>query len=172
MVSRARAAAAGVLTLLVVSVGCNTTNPDAPCHVEGKVTYNNSPVGGGFVYFHQADGSKLSLPIFANGTYSGELKEGTFTVTVETESLNPAAKHEYGKAGSGGGAASKYGKAAGGSPAPGAAKGGPQGSPAPEGSGTTGTYVKIPPKYTDKATSGLSVTLKRGKNEYNIPLTD
>jgi hypothetical protein len=47
MMTRARTAAAGVLTLLVMSVGCSPTNPDAPCRVEGKVTYNNSPVGGG-----------------------------------------------------------------------------------------------------------------------------
>jgi hypothetical protein len=171
MMTRARASAAGVLTLLLVSVGCNSANQDAPCHVEGKVTYNGSPVGGGFIYFHSADGTTTQLPIFASGTYTADLKEGTFTVTVDTESLNPANKQEY--HGSAGGGAGKYGKnPAAVAPPPAAPKGGQKSSPSPESAGNSGTYVKIPKKYSDKASSNLSVTLKRGKNEYNVPLTD
>jgi hypothetical protein len=171
MIPRARIAAAGVLTVLLVSVGCQTGNPEAPSRVQGKVTYNNAPVSGGFLFFHPADSAPVSIPIFANGTYSAELKEGTYTVTVDTESLNPAKRQEY--RGGGGGSAQMYGgKAAAAAPPPGAPKGGAQSSPGPESSGPEATYVKIPPKYTDKATSGLSVTLKRGKNDYNITLSD
>jgi hypothetical protein len=50
---------------------------------------------------------------------------------------------------------------------------GAQASPAPEeASVIQGTYTKIPRNYPDKGTSGLSVTLKRGKNEHDVPLTD
>src|SRR5262249_28674424 len=146
---------------------------EAPCRVEGKVTYNNNPVGGGTVYFHSADGVPYSVPIFANGTYTAELKEGTYTVTVDTESLNPAKKKEYRGGGGGGAAAKMYGgKGASGGANPSAPKGGAGSSPSPEGSAPQDTYVKIPSKYTDKATSGLSITPKKGKNEYNITMSD
>jgi len=173
MMTPVRIAAAGVLTLLVASVGCNSGNPDAPCRIEGKVTYNGNPVTGGFVIFHQADGTNVPLPIFANGTYTGNLKEGTFTVTVDTESLNPNKKEDNRAPG---GAAGAYGPAAGGGNAGGGVYASKykaqQGSPTPESAGPKPEYVKIPPKYTNASSSGLSVTAKRGKNEYNIPLTD
>lgn len=172
MMTRARFAAAGVLTALIVSIGCNSANPDAPCHIQGKVTYNGNPVTGGFVLFHQSDGNKVSLPIFANGSYTGDLKEGTYSVTVDTESLNPNKKTDSRAPGGAGGA---YGGAAGGN----ASGGGyaskykaQQASPTPEGAGPKPEYVKIPPKYMDPSSSGLSFTAKRGKNEYDIKLTD
>jgi hypothetical protein len=65
----------------------------------------------------------ISLPIFANGTYSGDLKEGTYTVTVDTESLNPAKKQKYRGQGGGGVGYQMYGKAGAASDAPAA---GPQ----------------------------------------------
>jgi hypothetical protein len=46
-------------------------------------------------------------------------------------------------------------------------------SPPPEGAGgAASVYVKIPAKYADKATSGLKVTLNKGKTQFDIPLTD
>jgi hypothetical protein len=165
-----RAGAAGLLSVLLAAAGCNSGNPNAPSSVHGTVTYNGSPVPGGFVVFHLPDGGKLPLPIGANGTYSGEFKEGTYTVAVETESLNPAKKQDYRGQG-GGGMAGKYGKAGGGNP--GGYKGkADKGSPMPENAGTSPQYVKIPAKYADPANSGLSVTLTKGKNEFNIALTD
>jgi hypothetical protein len=38
--------------------------------------------------------------------------------------------------------------------------------------GSMGPYVKIPAKYAAKETSGLKVTLKKGKNENNFKLED
>jgi hypothetical protein len=172
MMTPARITAGGVLALLITSLGCSPSNPDAPCRVEGKVTYNNNPVTGGTVCFHAADGVPYNFPIFANGAYNAELKEGTYTVTVETESLNPNKKEDNraatgargaygsgsgGKAG-GGGYSSKY-KAQ-------------QGSPMPDSGAPKAEYVKIPPKYAAASSSGLSFTAKRGKNEYPITLTD
>jgi hypothetical protein len=173
MMTRARVAAAGVLTVLIVSIGCNSGNPDAPCHIQGKVTYNGNPVTGGFVYFHQSDGTKVSLPIFANGTYSGDLKEGTLTVTVDTESINPNRKEDP-RGHQGGGAAGAYGGAGAqkGASAAVEAKYKQQSSPTPKDAGPQPAYMKIPSKYENPSTSNLSVTTKRGKNEYNIPLTD
>jgi hypothetical protein len=171
MMTRARFAAAGVLTVLIISIGCNSGNPDAPCRIEGKVTYNGNPVTGGLVYFHQSDGTKFSLPIFANGTYSGELKEGTYTVTVDTESINPNRKEDP-KARGGPGA--MYGGAGAnkGAAAANEAKYKQQGSPAPKDAGPQAAYMKIPAKYENPSSSGLSLTPKRGKNEYNITMSD
>jgi hypothetical protein len=47
-------------------------------------------------------------------------------------------------------------------------------SPKPEGArgGGGGTYVKIPSKYALPKTSPLRTTLKKGKNTYDIDLTD
>jgi hypothetical protein len=64
-----------------------------------------------------------------------------------------------GGAGAGGGASSSKYKAQ-------------QGSPTPENAGPKPEYVKIPAKYADPSSSGLSVTVKRGKNEHDFPLTD
>jgi len=136
------------------------------------VTYNGNPVSGGFVIFHESNGNKVSLPIFANGTYAGDLKEGTFTVTVDTESLNPNKKADNRAPGGAGGA---YGPAGGGNSGAGGYASkykSQQGSPTPENAGPKPEYVKIPAKYADPSSSGLSVTAKRGKTEYNIPLTD
>ena len=75
-------------------------------------------------------------------------------ITVETESVNKDKKM----------------------PTYGGAKGGAKGamSPVPEGLGPAGgaTYVKIPDKYHDKAKSGLSVTLQKGRNTKDLDLKD
>jgi hypothetical protein len=170
MMTRVRFAAAGILCFVLVLVGCNSSNPNAPSSVQGKVTYNGSPVGGGFVHFHFEDGNKMSVPIGNDGTYSTDIMDGTFAVTVDTESVNPAKKQEY-LGGGATGAGKQYGKA---NAAPKKAKGkGAEASPMPS-TGASGefSYVKIPAKYNKQETSGLSVTLKRGKNVYDIPLTD
>lgn len=178
MIPRALAAAAGVLALFVVAAGCSQRGtalliPEGYGAIGGKVTYNNNPVGGGFVYFVASDGVRHSAQITGDGSYSTTLKEGTYTVTVDTESINPAKKQDY--RGQGSGMSQMYGKAAGasGGAAPGAPKGGAKSSPAPEGANVVSvTYVQIPAKYADKSKSGLSVTVKPGMNDYNIPLTD
>jgi hypothetical protein len=183
MLSRARAAAAGVFLLCLSIFACSSGNVNAPASIHGKVTYNGAPVTGGFVYLHYQDGSKLPFSINSDGSYGGDSPEGEVTVTVDTEAINPAKKQEYrGQTGGGGGSGpgGKYGGGKGmygkgGPPRPaGVASGkGFKGEGVPdEHPGSTPVYMKIPAKYADTKTSGLSITLKKGKNEFNIPLAD
>jgi hypothetical protein len=170
---RTRAGAVALQMAALAFVGCQSSgNANYPVRVTGKVTYNGSPVGGGVVTFHAADGTPIQVPIAPDGTYTADgLPEGAMAVTVETESVNR--KQEEYRGQGGGGMMSKYGKGGGGGAA--APKGkGMQMSPVPPGAGggVEPNYVKIPAKYADKATSGLSVTLKSGKQTYDIRLTD
>ena len=57
-------------------------------------------------------------------------------------------------------------------PAGGAPKG-PTKSPEPENTGAAEpVYVKIPAKYAKTESSGLTVTLKKGEQKFDVPLTD
>lgn len=175
MMIRARILGAGFLLAALTVIGCKPGNPDYPVKVSGKVTYNGATVGGGTITFHTADGAPIQAPITQDGTYViASLPEGTFAVTIETESINPSRKKEtYGSSG-GGGLAGKYGGGGGGGGAA-APKGSKAGetSPAPEGTQTVDPiYVKIPGKYNNKSTSGLTATLKKGDQKQNFELTD
>ena len=172
MLIRTRVGAAGFLIAALTFVGCQQSGNSAfPVTLSGKVTYNGSPVGGGLITVFTADGTPIQVPIGPDGSYLADnLPEGPVTVAVNTESVNPNKKTEDYR-GQGGGNAAKYGmKMAAPSAAP---KGGAPKSPAPEGAGGAhATYVKIPAKYANKETSGLSTTLKKGKQTYDISLTD
>jgi hypothetical protein len=138
---------------LALALGCGPDSP-TPASISGKITYGPTDVTGGQITFHpQGEGPSYTRPIAADATYSAaDLPVGQFTVTIETESINPDRKApDYGGSRGGGGK----------SPAPAAA---PQGNP--------GTYVKIPPKYADVKTSGLTVTLTKGSQKKDFPLTD
>ena len=169
----------GSILLVALSImGCESKSV-LQTKVTGKVTYKGTAVGGGTIAFYTADGQVVSADINRDGTYSiGTLSEGTFTVTIESESVNPDKKVDAYRSGGGGpkGIKGAYGKGSGGpggvakeSPKEGAPK-----SPMPEGRPAAGepNYVKIPAKYADKGTSGLSVTLKKGDQTHNFDLTD
>jgi hypothetical protein len=165
----ARLAGASLLLAALLLVGCKPTNPNAPARVTGRVTYNGNPVTGGTIHFHSADGASIPIGIGPDGTYRAfDIPDGDMVVTVETESINPEKKpQEYRGANASG---PKYGPKAVVMP-----KGkGNSGGPKPEESGASAetTYMKIPAKYADKATSGLTVTLKKGDQTHDIKLTD
>jgi hypothetical protein len=161
---------AGIVVCVLALTGCEKDD-GLNCKVRGKVTYKDSPVGGGTITFHAADGTQAISEIGSDGTYEfPKLPEGTMTVTIETESINPNKETPEYKGGSGGGAASKYGMK---SPKPSVKKGASY-SPAPEGAGggQNKNYVKIPAKYADKQKSGLTITVTKGDQEKDFPLTD
>jgi hypothetical protein len=149
--------------LFLLASGCGTSKTGASS-VSGKITYNGQKVTAGNVTLYPKEGAPVPVGIQSDGTYtSTDMIPGEYTVTVETESARP---HE----------APVYGGGRGGAPAKG--EGGMQPgaggmSPRPkDAQQSTGTYTKIPDKYSKKETSGLKTTVGKGKNTYDIPLTD
>jgi hypothetical protein len=148
-----------VLTLplcLVLVFGCEKGNPNAAATVTGKVTYKGEPVTAGVVTFNpKKEGPVSSATLNADGTYSiTEAPAGDFTITVDTESLNPDRKAPaYGPPGAGAGGGSSP-------PPPGVAA-------APS---SAGKYVKIPKKYSDPESSPLKATLGAGKQVKDFSL--
>jgi hypothetical protein len=156
-----------ILPLLVaLAAGCGKGNPNAPASISGKVTYKSKPVTGGMITFHTNDAGINQVPIMPDGTYSYEgLPVGELKVSIDTEALNPDRKkgQQYG------GAQGKNMM----SPGPEGVGKAPAGPPGMTEGTLQGEYVKIPPKYRDKATSGLTVTLSKGQNtNKDFELTD
>jgi hypothetical protein len=125
--------------------------PKAPAgdvgSVSGKVAYKGQPVTGGTVTFAAKEGkATVSAAIAADGTYSAEkVPVGEYNIGIETESVKP-------KAGPGGLVPPK-----GGDKVPPAAADAPK-------------YVKFPEKYADPRKSGLTFTVKKGKQTLDILL--
>jgi hypothetical protein len=144
-----------VFPLLLVAAlgGCSGSAPKTNS-VSGKVTYKGAPVTGGTLriyYTGVADAQQIAIG--ADGSYfAAEMPVGQVTVTVDTESLNTH------------GGSSDYSKMG---------KDHPGFNP-PQGGGSGAmVYVKIPAKYKDPKSSGLSADIKKGKNEnVNFDLTD
>lgn len=176
-----RAIAASLFTgLLVLAAGCGG---DKKSHLSGVVTYNNAPVTGGNITLASDAGGTYSCPIQMDGNYLiTDILPGTYSVTVETETVNPDRKTPpYGgqKMGPGAGTASKmekmnkdYENQM--------KKGGETGSLAAGGNSfgpasreeLLKRYTKIPTKFTDKKTSGLSVEVGQGKIKKDFALAD
>jgi hypothetical protein len=150
--------------------GCQGSGDNKfPAKVSGKVSYNGSPVTGGTITFHTADGSPIQAAIGLDGTYNiVNLPEGPVTVTVETESLNQKTPQYTGQ----GARKGMYGGRGAGPAAGGAPKGDTK-SPMPsEAQSSQPVYVKIPGKYAQASTSGLTTTLKKGDQKFDVTLTD
>jgi hypothetical protein len=148
--------------VVVISFGCSKSGLPNSARVSGNVTYKGKdgvakPVTAGTLIFFTKNAGNYPIVIRADGTYStSDIPLGEIVVTVETESANPKNKPpEYG----GGKDDEKKPKF---SPRPDSAKGG----------GKAGAYVKIPQKYADKKTSGLTVTLNAGAQKQDFELTD
>jgi hypothetical protein len=148
--------------LLVVISGC--TSSRTPCSASGKVTYKGAPVTGGTIAFHrmgEEEKGSLGFSIKPDGTYEAVgLQPKEYAVTIETESINQnRPKQVYG------GGKNQEGQDA-------YRKKMQEQGKAPGITAAQGTYVKIPPKYSDESKSGLTVKLKNGKNDLNFDLAD
>jgi hypothetical protein len=154
----------GLLSILVLALaaGCGPRSR-TPAKIAGKVTYKGQPVKAGNITFHTNDGDYPST-LNADGGYEiTDVAAGPATVTIETESANPDKKTPT------------YGGQAGRSPAMDPSKmagGAPAGVGGPSKEELAARYVKIPPKFKDATTSGLTVTLVAGRQTQNFDLND
>jgi hypothetical protein len=134
-------AAVGVF-LPLLAAGCGPAVGD----ISGKVTYKGETLGSGTVMFYGTN-SATPASIGDDGTYTAKkVPVGPMKITVET------------------------------SPPAGGGKGGPaslnqgtmivDGQPVPP----PGKYVEIPNKYKDAKASGLTLDVKAGKQQHDIPL--
>lgn len=146
---------------LLLVLGCGEKKGTV-ARLSGTVKYKGTPVTAGMITFAaKGEGGDPSgsypVPITSDGTYSAsQLPAGELVVAIETESANPKNRRSFDQYGGGKGKEMM------------------KRSPAPEGvgSGPKGTYVKIPDKYKDPKTSGLTVTVTSGKNTKDFDLTD
>jgi hypothetical protein len=165
-----------VSTAAFMTVGCSKTGSSGSS-VTGSVTYKGSPVTGGNMLFHGKD-KNYAGNLGPEGKYAAlGMPPGEYTVTIDTKSLE--------KTHSGPGKdidtmikdmEAKFG----GKLPPEAAKRfeemrkkmkeeAPKDGDAPT---ATAKYVKIPEKYANPKTSGLTVTVGSGSNQKDFPLTD
>jgi hypothetical protein len=134
-----------VLAAALAAAGCDQNSAT----VSGQVTYKGEPLPGGTVTFH-GEGGQLASAQINDGHYAAEkVPPGPVKVTVMV--LNVP----------GLGAAGKGGMAKG---PPGAAEHQIAGAAAPR------KVVPVPKKYAAKETSGLSTTLEKGTQQFDIEL--
>lgn len=138
---------------LALVAGCGS-NKSTPSKITGHVKYKGDPVTGGSITFYADKGGAYPALIDPDGTYSiADVPAGPMKVSIETDSIkNRDKKVTYGD---------NRGHVQ-------------QMSPSPEGAeaGVPPKYVKIPPKYKDPQTSGLTYDVKYGKQSKDFELTD
>jgi hypothetical protein len=148
------AALLSLLSCLAWLAGCGGSS--AHGKVSGKVLYNDKPVTGGTVTFRPADTAENAVfaQIDANGNYSASVPVGPVKIAVNNKDLEPL---EIKK-----------------SPRPTFPKGT---TPATEKEDPRvnpqkppGTYVKIPEKYNQVESSGLTYTVKSKSQNFDIKL--
>lgn len=164
---------------VLIGAGCGAKRS----RVSGTVKYKGAVVPGGNIYLYSDSGS-ISSPIQMDGAYSmTDVPPGTYSVIIETETVNP--DKNSGAATSGGKAEEKkresksakldqeYAEKMG--------KGGPGGGKPVEGGGGFAPashdellkrYLKIPVKYGNKTTSGLTFEVTTGEMKKDYDLTD
>jgi ribosomal protein L35AE/L33A len=130
------------LLALLGAMGCSKGG-DRSASVSGKVTYNDKPVTSGTVVFIGADGKASDTGVVQpDGTYS-VAHAPTGAVKVSFDNPAPA-------------------KTTGGAPLP------ANDPEAKENAKEASLYVPTPAKYKDPNQSGLTCTLKSGKNSYDV----
>jgi hypothetical protein len=141
---------------LVIAAGCSTVKHQTEhAQVTGQVTYNGKPVTGGRVLFVAVEGGWAGEGIIdKNGNYTVSSPVGDVKIAIDNMMLTSlgtgkGTKHEIGMKGAG-------------KPRP----------DAPEAKIPEGTYMKLPSKYSKLESSGLTYTVKKGDQTYNIQLTD
>jgi hypothetical protein len=146
------------LLSLFAFVGCGGSG--AQGKLTGKVLYNGKPVTGGSVIFRPASASEntVTAPILPDGNYTATVPAGVVKIAVDNRALQPpeaTAKKE---------------------PPPKLPKITNPGTDTPDPrvnpQKPAGTYIKLPDKYHDVATSGLSYTVKSGAQNYDINLEE
>jgi hypothetical protein len=146
------------LLSLFAFVGCG--GGGAQGKLTGKVLYKGKPVTGGSVIFRPSSASEntVTAPIDPNGNYTATVPAGVVKIAVDNRDLQPPE------------ATSKK------EPRPNLPKVGNVTSDTPDPrvnpQKPAGTYVKLPDKYHDVASSGLSYTVKSGSQNYDINLEE
>ncbi|HEV3446069.1 MAG TPA: hypothetical protein VG099_15615 [Gemmataceae bacterium] len=153
-----RFAALLALLALFALVGCGGSG--AQGKLTGKVLYKGKPVTGGSVIFRPSSASEntVTARIDPTGNYTATVPAGVVKIAVDNRELQPpeaTAKKE---------------------PRPNLPKVGnvPADTPDPrvKPQKPAGTYIKLPDKYHDVASSGLSYTVKSGAQNYDINLEE
>lgn len=121
--------------------------------VSGKVTYKGKPVEDGWVLFTHPDGRYAKAAIQTDGTYSSSEVPGGPEIKVAVYSQAPSLQIPPGTLLPGGSRA-------------------PANPTYMESVKKNLRHVKLPDKYRNGATSGLSLTVNRGSNQFDIPLDD
>jgi hypothetical protein len=144
------------LVALLGLAGCTGSSNTGT--VKGKVTYKGQPLKGGTVSFQVGEKyAPQPAEIQEDGTYVAEnVPLGTAKVAVETESLKPPS-----------GMQGKYPP-----PAPPNPKVKSEEYKPPDPAERAKRYVRIPDKYMNPDTSGLSTPVKSGTNTYDIDIAD
>jgi hypothetical protein len=152
----------GLFAALVLALAAGCRSSPFPATVSGHVTYKGEPVKGGMIMFYSADGAPFRAALGTDGSYAmGDMPVGEFTVTVETESMNPDRKQAT--PGGARGAALMNERLA-------AERKGGFGPPSREEQ--LKRYTKIPKKYAKFETSDLKTTVAKGKQTRDFDLKD
>jgi len=169
----------------IAIVGCGPR----PGTLTGKVTLDGTPIKGGTVTLHNKSGGQSATgEIDENGVYTVNTFSGDYAITVNTEYLNTSAAGGGGRPGGGPGG----GRTGSGTPPPGMmmkpgnnipkdtnpTKGKMEmpGNPAEHGykaampGDAAKRYVKIPGKYGEVESSGLSYSHAGGSQTFDIIL--
>ncbi len=136
----------GCMLLFIGLVGCGSGQGT----IDGRVTYKGAPVTGGTITFHLDGGKTVPGVIDSNGKYGANTTVfGKATVAIETASLKPGIM-----------------------PVGDGPKVTGDSMPKTPGGSAMPVFVKIPDKYADAKTSGLTADLKSGSQSKNFELTD
>jgi hypothetical protein len=137
-----------IWTLAVVVIALampRMTMADETASVEGRVNFQGKPLAGATVGFHPAKGKAVVARTDEQGRYSAAVvPAGELRVTVAVVQPKPAVPPKDAK------------------PRKDTDK--PPEKPIPP------RFIAIPKKYGDPNTSGLTVTLQKGKNVFDIEL--
>jgi hypothetical protein len=172
----------GLFAVVVgVAVGCGSSGEKPPATISGVVRYGGQPLKGGEIFFHAEGKAPYHAFLNPDGTYEiSWIEPGPRTVTVDTEFFNlnaqkKAPDYSVTKRGASTGAkiaAAQPKGAPGGAGPKGAMMDQAAGMKAPSAEEKGQRYVKIPAKYRDPKTSGLSTTIQPGKQTKDFDLTD
>ncbi len=151
----------GLLLLLTAVLGCGGPKE---AKVSGQVKYEGAPLPGGTITFRPTDPTKNSVvaQIDESGHYSATLPVGEIKICIDNRELEPPPPVSGAPAISIPGLPAEVTKAM-------RAK-----APKAESKGRSdrpGRYVRIPTRYHEIETSGLSYTVKAGDQTHDIELT-